>query len=230
MTEVEKDLLIGKMTDNPDSLTDQDLDAISKDSELREIYEISCLIKRVASSKIEVDGVKEWELFRPRIKKNPMLFIRYMRIAAIFLGVLVLSYIVIKTVNNVYEKPATPVMSQNNEIIKEKQKSGTQDLNFTFNSDSISTGKVDRNSNELAGKIIKTKNTTEEEIQIEIQTANEIDIDEYLRIEEAKIENELALLTSQMYLDEIERIKPKLESLGIDEVWIDNEIKKMTMK
>lgn len=225
MTEEEKDILIEKMTDKPNSLTSEDIDAILMDSELREIYRISSSLQEAASSRIEVDGLKEWELFRPRLKKVRSPFRWIMRVAAIFLGIVILSSVIVKIIDHVFEHPAAPVISKVNDVKENNYKMKEDTKNIEANSIASLNEKNEVNSQKLA---VKISNSLEEELETE--QANEIDIDEYLRIQEAKIENDLALLNAEMYLEEIEHIKQELESQGVEEEWIEKEIKKVTMQ
>ena len=233
MKEDDKVNLINKMIDNPDSLTNQDLDAILKDPKIKEIYEISSTIKGFTVSGIEVNGMKEWELFRPRIqnKTNPFKWI--MRVASIFLGIMCLSYVVDRIINMALDQQTTTVISKTNEIYDGKHQNGMKNQTFVVSSEDTSQKVVEVSNVEVAPKReIKNPSSSlksiKEKIDLETSELNEVDIDEYLRIQEAKIENELAFLNAQIYLLEIERIKFDLLNQGLDEEWIDKEIKKIT--
>lgn len=230
MTEEEKDILIEKMIDQPLSLTDEELNAIMEDSELKEIYEVSSSLKGFSLSKIDIDGQQEWELFRPRIKKKTSPFRWMMRMAAIFLGILLLSSVLNRIIDGVFDQSKKPVISQVNEVLEDNPETRDENKNLAVNSVTISTGKVDNKHQQVINKTINTPKAIEEEREIEIQRSNQIDIDEYLRIQEARIENDLALLTAEIYKEEMEYIKPELESQGVDEEWIEKEIKKVTMQ
>lgn len=233
MKEDDKVNLINKMIDNPDSLTKQDFDAILKDREIKEIYEISSSIKGFIMSGIEVNGMKEWELFRPRIKNKTNPFKWIMRVAAIFLGIMIISNIMVRIIDRVLDQHPTTVISNSNERYDGNTQNGMKKQPLTIPLEDISQKVVEVNNVEIVSEkeiqhLTSSPKATKEKIDSEIPKSNEIDIDEYLRIQEAKIENELAFLNAQIYLEEIERIKLDLENQGFDEEWIDKEIKKIT--
>ena len=91
MTEEQKEILISKMVDNPATLTDLEIDLILKDPELLDIYEMSSSVSGAYNSASDIDIEKEWKLFRPSILIKPRLMTRVMRVAAVFLGILLCS-------------------------------------------------------------------------------------------------------------------------------------------
>lgn len=67
MTDQQKDELIGKMVDCPETLTPQEMEAIEADRELREIYEASERIAGAYASRIDADAEAAWRELRPRL-------------------------------------------------------------------------------------------------------------------------------------------------------------------
>lgn len=63
MTQEEKDILIGKLLDSPNSLTDNEINLILHNEELHETYDTSLLLKAAAISNKEYDLDEEWQMF-----------------------------------------------------------------------------------------------------------------------------------------------------------------------
>lgn len=64
MTEEQKELLIAKMLDTPSSLSEEDLELILHDEELRGIYEASAALSGACIRQPELDMIAEWNCFR----------------------------------------------------------------------------------------------------------------------------------------------------------------------
>lgn len=90
MTDNERDTLIERMIDAPEALTAAELDAISADGELLELYEAQAALSTAMRPEPRVDVEREWALVRPLLRQRPSLTRRVMRVAAIFVGVMVL--------------------------------------------------------------------------------------------------------------------------------------------
>lgn len=57
-----------------------------------------------------------------------------------------------------------------------------------------------------------------------------IDIDEYLRIQQARIDNDLAIQAAESYMEEYDNLVPILDAAGVYDPEFDNAIRKVTME
>lgn len=164
MTEEKKDILIGKMVDAPDTLTDQEVETILNDDELMDIYNTSSEIRRAYMRQPEIDVDAEWLRFRPNIKRKISYFSRALRVAAVFTGAVI-----------------------------------------------------------LAGIAVHFGGTPAHETE-------QIDIDEYLRVQKARIDNDIAMQAAEMYTDEYRLIINRLSDMGIYDGNFDNAIARITIQ
>lgn len=194
MTEGQKDILIVKMLDAPDSLTDKEVYMIVHDEELRDIYETSALVSGASISQKEYDAEKEWRLFRYKIIPRPSLTKRFMRIAAIFLGVIVVAGLVGKlidyTLTKGYEeqvahtsKPATP-----------------KHFEIKGNTPKVADVEPTPTPKKAAKKAIAP--TTPKKIKPLPAEEEEIDVDKYLRQQQEEIEDAIIRQKAEIYVDE----------------------------
>ena len=112
MTEEQKEILIAKMLDAPYSLSDEELDLMMHDDELREIYEASAALSSALIRQPELDMKAEWDRFRPRLRRKPAPMRWVMRVAAIFLGVIFFSGIAVRIIDKVFSDDQTPVVAK----------------------------------------------------------------------------------------------------------------------
>ena len=187
MTEQDKDILIAKMLDSPSSLTDEELAMIRQDAELKDIYEMSSLVCGACMPKPEIDVEREWRLFRHRIlpKPSPMRWV--MRVAAIFLGVVFLSGIIIKIIDRTLTVEDKPIVA---ETVKPLVIERPHFVDEVIDDNAASEEKT---------KMLKA-NPPRKEVE-------EVDVDEYLRQQQIEIENEIALINAEIYLNEKDAIQ-----------------------
>lgn len=112
MTDEQKEILIAKMLDAPSSLSDKELDAILHDDELRDIYEVSSAVSSAYAGQPELDMEDEWKRFRPRLRRKPTAMRWAMRVAAIFLGVVLASGIAVRIIDLIYTHDRQPVIAK----------------------------------------------------------------------------------------------------------------------
>lgn len=215
MTELQKDTLISKMIENAYSLSDEELDMIVHDEELREIYEMSSAVKGTYLSHREFDMDKEWKLFQSRnlsgFKRAGLKWI--FRAAAVVLLLVCLPAIVVKMHKN---NPDTA-----NQHI-------TADLQHTASLKSFALTTV-----VAEDSVAPVENFVLSEIKVEHKSSHrpfnvrvkesesemlfseeDLDIEQYLRIEQASIDNDLAMQNAEIYREEYEAIR---EIIGEDE-------------
>lgn len=107
MTEEQKDILIAKMLDAPATLSEKELELIATDDELRDIQKISAAISGALTPNIEIDAQQEWARFRPRIHRKPSPMRWVMRVAAIFLGIMLAAEIISKFTDQLFTAEKT---------------------------------------------------------------------------------------------------------------------------
>lgn len=187
MTQEQKDILIAKMLDASSSLSDKELAMIQQDAELKDIYEMSSIVCGAYMPQPEIDIEREWRLFRHRIlpKPSPMRWV--MRVAAIFLGVLVLSGILVKIIDRSLTVEDKPIVAETvKHVVIEKPHLVDEVID-------------DQPVSEEKTKVTKVKNRKKE--------VEEVDVDEYLRQQQIEIENDIALINAEIYLYEKDAIQ-----------------------
>lgn len=228
MTEEQKEILIAKMLDAPSSLSDEELDLILHDAELRDIYDASAALCSACMRQPVLDMEAEWTAFRPRIRRKPSPERWIMRVAAIFLGVLLLSGIVTKIVDKVFApderpiakaEPATdsvaPLLELPAQLITESVPGAEPVVKKSkpaVSKGHIATAEIARPSRNDA------------------PAEPDIDIDEYLRAQQARIDNDLAMQAAEAYMEEYRQLIPLLDAAGVYSSELDNAIQKVTME
>ena len=198
MTEQDKDILIGKMLDSPSSLTDKELSMIRTDEELKDIYRISSALKGACMTRPEIDVEREWRQFRTRLLHKPSPLRWMMRIAAIFLCVVLLSALPLVIKNHVRTDNDRQVVAEAGKVVK-GQAYGDDVKKSPMTDNGV------RSEVSVAGEAIpdvkpavykKSRKPLEK-----VDADEEIDVDEYLRQQQSEIEYEIALLNAEMILD-----------------------------
>lgn len=233
MTEEQKEILIAKMLDAPASLSDMELDAISEDDELRDIYAASAALDSAYAAKQEFDMDAEWKRFSPRLRRKPDKMRWFMRVAAIFLGVILASSVVVKIINTAFSHDPQPVIAKVEQVSKAPEHptlheslQAAESIDKTPVNHAIGHSSKPVNTRHIAKAEVSKPATTAAPVQIE----PEIDVDEYLRIQQARIDNELALQMAESYMEEYDDLVPILDAAGLYSSEMDNEIRKITME
>lgn len=230
MTEEQKDKLIAKMIDTPSLLTDEEVLAILENDELRDIYEMSSEVADACLSQPDFDMEEEWNRFRTHMHRKPLLTRWVMRVAAIFLGVILISGIAIKfsgrfftasTKQQVVANVDKPVVSEQSSCSVNNQQK--QDENVVENN----ITSVRKESGTVVKSLPGNKNSIDTE---DINIDEEMDIDEYLRIQQARVDNDLALQTAEIYKDEYQAILQMFDILGEKDDEIINEMMQVTLQ
>lgn len=231
MTEEQKEILIAKMLDSPSSLSHEELDAILHDNELREIYNVSSAVSGACIRQPEMNIAEEWTRFRPRIHRKSGTKWWIMRIAAIFLGVAFVAGIATKMTNHFLTPTNHPVIAgvpQKMPLTSPPTVKLQPDMppsesqgNPTFQS-TILTNPDPKPGQPMAK--IKTDKSKK------VETPPKIDIDEYIRIQQARIDNDLAMQIAEYYTDEYSILMPIFDAVGTYYPEIDQAIRKVTMQ
>lgn len=233
MTEEQKETLIAKMLEAHSSLSDMELEMIQNDAELKDLYEVSSALSGANKCSVEIDINKEWELFRPRIQRKPSMMRWIMRVAAIFLGVVFFSGIAVRLIDQ-------SLNSDNIKVISEIEQSSNTGIPYNTNSINRDSNENENRKNEIERRkrirnnpfimprqyLAKSKKHSNDTKSL----VNEIDIDEYLRIQQARIDNELALQAAAIYEEEYNELLYLLDIIGEDEPDIDNVIGGLIME
>lgn len=176
MTDHDKEILLEKMLDSPAELTDKELREIMSNDELLDIYNMSAAVSATCANQPEINSEDEWRMFRPRIKNRPMRGRWVMRVAAIFFAVAFLSSITVKIIDAVFYDDETLVF--------------TEMQPGAFHPLYIASSPIEKECEELppSPPVRKPK--------------EEIDIEECILIEQARIDNDIALHQAALYEEE----------------------------
>lgn len=196
MTDETKNILIAKMLDCPDTLTSDETAAIMGDEELRELYEISVRLQDSLQLEPQIDAQEEWNSFRQRlVPARKRLFRRFMRIAAVFVGVALVSGIAVKVIHEATPESRLiavadcdsilPVLPETRLLVPDNGTliSGGEDISQAASVTPAPSAK------EVTSKPGNPK------------TGQEMNVEEYIRIEQARIDNDVAMAMAQVYED-----------------------------
>ncbi len=210
MTEGQKDILICKMLDSPASLTEEELELILHDEELRDIYEASTLVSGAMASEQEFDAEQEWRLFRHRILPKPSLTRRFMRIAAIFLGVIVVGSIIGKIIDYTLTKGYEEQMAETIKSTTPKSHEIKEDTPAIPYVESATTPEQAKEA--ATPKIAAAHKKTFQAPQNE--EVEEIDVDEYLRQQQEEIEDAIIRQNAEIQIDEYYAMKEFISGMN----------------
>lgn len=208
MTEEQKEILLGRMVDNPAGLSSDDMAMIAGDEELRELYQLSADLKTACVKPPEIDEAKEWQCFRSRMRVvgRRRRWSRMMRVAAIFLGVMLLSGVAVTLIDRLM------LMPESTEIAAVP----------------VDTVTVAPMQKEAAGPELIADVAVKEAVGEakragwKHSTPSEPSIEEYLAVQQARVENEIATelaeAIKQQYLAEQEwnNLQTMMESDGLE--------------
>lgn len=229
MTEEQKELLIAKMLDTPSSLSEEDLELILHDEELRGIYEVFAALSGACIRQPELDMRAEWNSFRPLIKRKQTLMCWPMRVAAILIGVILVSGIAIRIIDNVFTG------NQTSEIAKTEQSQEAHDSPVVLQNYQATEAK-EETKQELATvrrpSVVTDRHLAKAEIGQPKTVVDQVetDVDEYLRIQQARIDNDLAMQVAESYIEGYDDLVVILDAAGAYNPELDNVIRKVTME
>jgi len=231
MTEEQKEILIGKMIDAPFSLSDGELDLILHDDELRDIYEVSAALSSACIRQPELDMKAEWKRFRPCIRRKPTAMRWGMQVAAIFLGVIIASSIVVRIIDNSFNNDQPSIIAKadqlqelKNDPVASPNPQATETKKDAKKEPAIKISHSTTLAHNLTTAEINNPPTTATQVKIDI------DIEEYLRIQQARIDNDLAMQVAESYIEEYDDLVAILDATGADYPALDNVIRNVTME
>lgn len=190
MTDETKNSLVEKMIDRPEELTSGEIMSIMEDDELRQLYEISVGLQDSLGCGRQVDAAKEWDAFRPRLRRrrrHPLLLIA--GVAAALAGIVILVGIMADTSGFRHQElPLTASLDKEESMVEKNIAEAPE----------VSDTEVKRLEH-LAPAVQKT---TVAKSALAGGDDTTIDIDEFMRIEQARIDNDIALAMARVYEDE----------------------------
>lgn len=219
------------MLDAHSALSEEELEAIMHDDELRDIHEMSSAIMGAYVWQPEIDADEEWSIFRKKIRRKPSPMRGVMRIAAVLLGVVFVSGILVKWVDRLCVPEKYPL------IAKVETTKPCKDVKST--AEEIPDSIIDRNSSpsqptsksvELPTKGRMAKAKVNKPKEIEMPTEGDVDVDEFLRIQQARIDNELALQTAELIRYEYVALRQMYDISGEHNKVMECAIRKVTIQ
>lgn len=205
MTSEQRDILIEKMIDKPESLTNDEIALISSDTELKDLYKISSRLTDELIPIPEVDIDAEWSkmqsIIGERKSQNPFK-LRWMWVAAVIVSVLMCGTIVIKYIissSNNDSKADTTYVAKVTEPVNEPQSSKVKEYA------------------ELSPVKCQQKPVRTHVINPAKSDRHNDDIEEYIRIEQARVDNDVAMALAEVYREDY--------NIDLEELaeWLDSQ-------
>lgn len=200
MTEQEKDILIEKMLDAPGQLSPGEITAILADGELRDIYGISVRLKTALHRPPAVDAADEWKRFSRRItvrRRRPL--IAMMRCVAAVVALLLVSVVIVRLEvgdgdADIQDKLADSKNTADSAAVVSPA-TGDTTMPAPETVDCINAGEA--KPHVAAAPRRKTQRAITPAVQAECYA--EADIDHYIRVEQARIDNDVAMAMAEAY-------------------------------
>ncbi|MDE7393674.1 MAG: hypothetical protein K2M80_04285 [Muribaculaceae bacterium] len=219
MTDELREILLAKMLDNPRELTADQLASIESDGELRELYSLALA---VAGSSVAVPGMDVdagWDALKPRLATKPK---KRFNLSASVIGAAAAVTLLVVAIAGVILNPQLPSESDIALITSVDDQHPAQlsiaEIKRHFSASLPTTESV-------MAKVVTI--TPEPEVTLEPPeppepevdeqfTVVEIDPEELIRIEEARLDNEVAMAIADVYRTELQN------QLDIAAAMIDN--------
>ena len=188
MTEIERNLLIEKMVCAPRELTDAEIASIIGDEKLRAVYELSVMLKESKATELKSTPAEEWEKFRGRISGPKRRYGLWLRVAACIAAAAVVALPVVKVV----VAPNTQAPMQDTELMAKSGKAVESVKAVPTDTATVTTTvaaepKLVAEAKPIASRAPRKKG----------EEASEVD--ERIRIEQARIDNEVAMALAEVY-------------------------------
>lgn len=221
MTLEEKDILMERMLDPDSVLSKEDLDLILHDPELRELYEVSVAVRGVCVQPESVDVEREWLLFRHRILPRPSRWRWVMRVAAIFMGVLFVAAVARVAVDR--------ILTDDKPVVVAEVRTPVAESPVVKEADSEPLPAVEKHDTQGREAVAPPPRGRKRSSVKMRQEEEEIDVDEYLRLEQARIDNEVAIIQAELYIDRLQALREEPSPDEADEL-NTNEIRYVIMQ
>ena len=184
MNQEQREQLIARMLDDPTSLSTTDIEQIEADAELRELYEVSAELRRACAEPPRVDAEAEWALLRPRLRRRPSRLRWVMRVAAIFLGVTLASSVLVRVIDGTLDRPSPRTMAAGDTAA------------LTAPSTPAPAAVAVAAEAEAVAPVIAEESAPAPKAAKPAAAEPDFDLDAYMRLERARIDNEIAMLTA----------------------------------
>lgn len=197
MTEEIKNTLIEKMIDRPDELTSDEIMAICSDEELRNLYEISTKLQDTLQPAPQTPVTQEWDMFCRRLsirRPKKRLYLHLVQSAAAVAGILLISAAIVKIAGHA---PSAPDPSLTADVVNTDITESPADTIRCQNDRLVTTLKND--ASHIADASKPDKNRSPKKAKSYSTPTAAPDFDEYLRIEQARIDNEIAMAMAEVY-------------------------------
>ena len=231
MTTEQKELLIEKMIDRPETLSAEEINQILADEELKDMYNLSVKMADELAPIPAVDIDTEWaklqcSIAAEKCRKQPAL--RWIGIAAAVAGITIFGGLAIKfaSTNNTLPTPDNDIAHIEQPVLKTVPEVKNTIEEIPVQSKPASKTDV-QYSNHQKAKLPAEKHS------------DELDIEEFMRIEQARIDNEVAMARSEAYIAEYETYievmvemlrSNQLEEIDPEQLQINTiEINRLTM-
>ena len=203
MTEEQKDILITKMLDAPATLTNEELAVILDDAELKDIYDMSADVSSAYIHQTEVDMVEEWSRLSIRLFPRRFRIRRILYVAAALIGIALVSGLVARMIINSPSTDRQTIITKVDRPIKSVEAPDSYGIHEdnTERTSGEASSPITANPIDAQHKRHVAKSKIYKQPRSEKKVV-EIDIDEYLRIQQAKIDNEIALQTAAILAEE----------------------------
>lgn len=201
MREEEKDILTAKMLDAPSALTDDEIDAIIQDDELRGIYEMSSDLIRACAEIAPVDVADEWKRFSRKLpNRRPSMFKRAVQVAAVFVAILMAAGLAINLNWTCRVPEARNVHTGVTKRPEISAPEGYMAAVYELKSEpDAETGKQE------TATVRQRKSAASDDvpaIEDEDPEIEDPEMEEYLRVQQAVADNELASMTARTIQEE----------------------------
>lgn len=238
MIEEDKHILIAKMIDDPHALTDAEINAILCDEELRQIYEVSSKVRGACLSLNHFNVEEEWQRFRPDgcLPSRRISTWRRLRIAALFTGIVAVSAMILYVVDGTLQWEKRIGIT----ACHQSPESSYKTLKDNDVPDSVNPAAAEKSDKRKSSPNKKSyihpspscRNLISDQNEALELIVEEIDVDEYLRIQQAKIDNDLAVHWAENFKAELDIMKDewKIDSINRNLAYIKSEIYSMTIE
>lgn len=216
MTDELREILLAKMLDNPRELTADQLVLIESDGELRELYSLALAISESSSAVPGMDVDAGWAALKPRLAPQPK---KRFNLSASVIGAAAAVTLLVAAIAGVFLNPQLPSGSDIALSTSVRDQHPSQlsiaGIKRSFTASSPATVSEMAKIETIKPEPEVTTEPTEPEVD-EQYTVAEIDPEELIRIEEARLDNEVAMAIADVYRTELQN------HLDIAAAMIDN--------
>lgn len=200
MTDREKDILIEKMLETPGQLSPGEIAAILADEELRDIYGISVRLKTALRRPPAVDTADEWKRFSKRItvRRRRSLFAT-VRCVAAAVALLLVSVAIVRLTAGGGDADIQDILAESKSTVDSAAVAlpapGDTTMPVPETAPCVKAGET--KPHVAAAPRRKPQRAITPAVQAERYA--EADIDHYIKVEQARIDNDVAMAMAEAY-------------------------------